>query len=52
MRITGKKKKPRGKNVEVSLEAHEKMVREALRSKPKKTLRAIVNIKNNLPEDA
>lgn len=51
MRISGKKKKPRGINVEVSPKAHAAMTKESLKAKPKKTLRAIVNIKNNLSED-
>lgn len=51
MRISGKKKKPRGINIEVSPKAHAKMSKEAQKAKPKKSLRQIVNIKNNLFED-
>lgn len=50
MRLTGKKKKERGVNVEVSKKAHKIMSKEANRSNPRKTLRAIVNIKNNISE--
>lgn len=45
------KKKSKGINVTVSLEAHEVMVKEANKHKPHKKLRAIINIKNNLPEE-
>lgn len=47
-----KKKKLRGINVEVSPAAHALMWEESIKSKPRKTLREIINIKNNLPEHA
>lgn len=44
-------KKKKGINVTVSAEAHEKMLKEATKEKPRKSLREIVNIKNDLPQE-
>lgn len=46
-----KKKKEPGVNVTVSKEAHEAMWREAIKAKPRRTLREQVNIMNNLPAE-
>lgn len=46
-----KKKWQKGVNVTVSPKAHEVMLTEANASKPRKTLRGVINIKNNLPEN-
>lgn len=51
MRLKGKKKKPRGINIEVSIEAHALMLEKAKNAKPKRTLREHVNIMNRLPKD-
>lgn len=48
------KKKPKGGkgvNISVSPKAHQKMRQEAIAKQPVKTMRQIVNIKNNLPEN-
>lgn len=49
--VMKKKKWTRGINVTVSPKAHDVMLKEANGSKPRKTLRGIINIKNNLPEN-
>lgn len=46
-----KKKRPQGVQVAVSRQAHEIMIKKAFQSKPRKTIRAIINIMNGLPED-
>lgn len=46
-----KKKWQKGVNVTVSPKAHDVMLTEANASKPRKTLRGVINIKNNLPEN-
>lgn len=50
--MTRKKRKEwvRGVNVTVSPKAHEVMLKEANSVRPRKNLRQIINIKNNLPE--
>lgn len=45
------KKKQRGINIEVSLEAHKKMRDAAYNSKPRLTLRSYVNIINKVPKE-
>lgn len=45
-----KKLKKGGKNVTVSQKAHQIMSKEAFASKPRKTLRGLINVKYNLPE--
>ncbi len=49
MRKTKPKKKP--VLVGISPEAHEAMLKESMKSYPPKTLRGLINIKNNLPEN-
>ena len=44
-----KKIKKKGVNVTLSPEAHKKMVSEAFKAKPRRTLREQGNIINNLP---
>lgn len=46
-----KKKWTKGVNVTVSPKAHEVMLKEGAATKPRKTLRGLINIKNNLPEN-
>lgn len=41
----------KGTNVTVSPKAHEVMLKEANSVRPRKSLRQIINIKNNLPEE-
>lgn len=45
------KKKTRSVQVGISPAAHEKMVREGFKAKPRLSLRELVNIKNNIPKD-
>ena len=47
----GKKKKVAGINITVSPKAHEVMFKEAIKSKPRRTLREHINIKNNIPAE-
>lgn len=46
-----KKKKSEGKNVQVSPEAHQKMLEDTIKIKPRRTLRAHVNIMNGLSSE-
>lgn len=46
-----KAKKKRATPINVSREAHEKLLKEAFNNKPRLTLRELINIKVNLPKE-
>lgn len=47
-KISGKKTRT---TITISVEAHEKMLKDAFNAKPRRTIRAHVNVLNNLPKE-